>query len=147
MIPTFGPILLQFEGPGAELAFLAGRLAFGLVVAFMGLNHLLNVDDMAGYGQAKGLPAARFMVVASGVTLVLGGLGVATGVFPTLAAGAVAAFLVVATPTFHDFWAVPEDRKQAEMTDFLKNVTMLGAALVFLALSNTAWPYALGIGL
>ena len=56
------------------------------------------------------------------------------------------AFLVVSTPVFHDFWAAPEDQRQSEMTNFLKNVAMLGGALGFLALSNVAWPYALGVG-
>jgi uncharacterized membrane protein YphA (DoxX/SURF4 family) len=147
MIPGLTTIALQFDGPGAGVAFLLGRLLFGLVLAFMGLNHLLNVDDMTGYAQAKGLPAARLAVVASGVTLAVGGVGIAAGVYPTIAAGAVATFLVVATPTMHDFWAVPADQQQSEMTHFLKNAALLGGAFVFLALSNAAWPYGLGVGL
>jgi uncharacterized membrane protein YphA (DoxX/SURF4 family) len=86
-------------------------------------------------------------VLLSGGTLVFGGVGIAAGVFPTVAAGAVALFLAVSTPTMHDFWAVPAERQQSEMTNFLKNVTMLGAALAFLALSGTTWPYAVGVGL
>jgi uncharacterized membrane protein YphA (DoxX/SURF4 family) len=68
-------------------------------------------------------------------------------VYPAFAAGAIVIFLAVSTPTMHDFWAVPEEQQQSEMTNFLKNVTMLEAALVFLALSEPAWPYAVGIGL
>jgi hypothetical protein len=31
------------------------------------------------------------------------------------------------------------------MTDFLKNVALVGAALVLLAVSGGLWPFALGI--
>ena len=135
------------DGPGAEGLFLLGRALFGLVVAFMGLNHFVNVESMAGYAGAKGVPAPKLAVALSGGMLLFGGLGVAAGVFPTLAAGALVVFFLVATPTMHDFWAAPEDQQQTEMTQFLKNVVMLGASATFLALSGADWPYALGVGL
>jgi len=147
MISNISTTVLQLDAGSTGLAFLLARVLFGAVLAFMGLNHFLNVDQMAGYAEAKGIPAGRLSVVFSGGTLVFGGLGIALGVFPALAAGAVALFLLVSTPTMHDFWAVPEDQQQSEMTNFLKNVTMFGAALAFLALSGTVWPYAVGIGL
>ncbi|AKU07483.1 MULTISPECIES: DoxX family protein [Haloferax] len=140
-------VALQFAAPGADIAFLLARVLFGAVLAFMGLNHFLNLDHMTGYAEMKGLPAARLGVVVSGGMLVFGGLGIALGVLPALAAGAVAVFLVVGTPVFHDFWAVPEDQQESEMTSFLKNVVMLGGALVFLALSGTTWSYAVGLTL
>lgn len=136
-----------FTGAGAELVFLFARVAFGLVVAFMGLNHFLNTEAMAGYAGAKGLPAPKLAVMVSGGMLLFGGLGIAAGVFPALAAGALVVFFLVATPTMHDFWAVPEGDQQTEMTQFLKNVVMLAASLVFLALSGSQWPYALDAGL
>ncbi|MFB6091819.1 MAG: DoxX family protein [Haloquadratum sp.] len=147
MISDGSTTVLQLAAGSTGIAFLLGRVLFGAVLAFMGLNHFLDADGMTGYADAKGVPAPRFSVVFSGGMLLFGGLGIAVGAFPALAAGAVALFLVVATPTMHDFWAVPEDQQQSEMTNFLKNVALLGGALVFLALSGTAWPYAVGIGL
>jgi uncharacterized membrane protein YphA (DoxX/SURF4 family) len=134
------------EGPLAAEAFLAARVLFGAVLAFMGINHFMDAEAMTGYAASKGLPAPGFGVIASGVVLLGGGLGIAAGVFPVVAAGALAAFLAVATPVMHDFWAAPEDQQQAEMTNFLKNVALLGGALAFLALGGSAWPYAVGIG-
>ena len=79
---------------------------------------------------------------------VLGGLGVAAGAFPVLAAGALAVFLLVSAVTMHDFWSVDDpEEKQSEMTSFLKNVYGAGAALALLAVGGTAWPYAVGLGL
>ena len=137
------PLQLGGSGPLTDELFLLGRLLFGGVLAFNGLNHFLDAESMAGYAGAKGVPAPGLAVPATGGLLLFGGLGVAAGVLPTLAAGALVVFLVVTTPVMHDFWAAPEEQKQTEMINFLKNVAMTGAALVLLAISTTAWPYAL----
>jgi len=131
----------------AAVALLAGRVLFGGLLAFQGLNHFLNLDEMAGYAEFKGIPAPRAGVVVSGLVLVFGGLGVALGAFPTLAAAVLAGFFLVVTPAMHDFWAVPEDQQQDEMVQFIKNVELLGASLLFLALSTETWAYAVGVGL
>jgi uncharacterized membrane protein YphA (DoxX/SURF4 family) len=67
-------------------------------------------------------------------------------VFPLVGAAAVAAFLLVAAVTMHDFWAVPADQQQDEMTQFLKNVVMAGGALAFGAVAAGPWAFSLGIG-
>lgn len=132
----------------SELAFLVGRLVFGVLLGFMGLNHFMDLDGMAGYADAKGIPAPRTAVIASGLALVAGGGAIALGVFPLLGAVALAVFFLVVTPTMHDFWTVADsEQRQAEMTNFLKNATLFGVSLVFVALAGTAWPYALNVGL
>lgn len=136
-----------FASPGAAELFLLARVLFGGVLAFMGLNHFMNVEEMTGYAEFKGLPAPRFSVLASGVLLVAGGAGLVVGAFPVLAAGALAAFLLVSAVTMHDFWTIDDpEEQQSEMTDFLKNVLAAGAAVGFLALGGAAWPYAVGAG-
>ncbi|WP_458189482.1 DoxX family protein [Haladaptatus sp. NG-WS-4] len=133
-------------GIGA-VVFLVARVLFGGLLAFQGLNHFQNADAMSEYAQSKGVPAARASVLLSGGMLLFGGLGIVLGVFPAIAAGAIAVFLLVTTPLMHNFWAVPEDQQQAEMINFIKNVELLGASLVFLVLSSEPWAYALGVGL
>ena len=148
MLAEITTLPLQLDAPLAGELFLIGRILFGATLAFMGLNHFMDVDTMAGYAEFKGLPAPRFSVIASGLLLVLGGLGVVLGAFPVLAAGALAAFLLVSAVTMHDFWSIDDpEEKQNEMTSFLKNVYGAGAAVALLAVGGTAWPYALGLGL
>ena len=79
------------ESAAGAAIFLVARVLFGGLLAFMGVNHFTDTEAMAGYAEMKGLPAPTFSVVASGVVLVLGGLGVVLGVAPVLAAGALAA--------------------------------------------------------
>lgn len=128
------------------VALLAGRALLGGVLAFMGLNHFLQPDGMAGYAESKGVPFARAAVLFSGGQLAFGGVLLAVGAYPTLAAGALASFFVVVTPMMHDFWAVPDDQRQDEMIGFLKNVGLLGASLLVLAIANREWAYATGVG-
>jgi uncharacterized membrane protein YphA (DoxX/SURF4 family) len=135
------------ESAVGGVAFLLARALFGGVLAFMGLNHFRSVDELAGYAEHKGLPAPRFSVVASGAVLVLGGAGIVLGVVPVLAAGALAAFLLVSAVTMHDFWAAPDEQVQDELTQFLKNVSLAGGALALLAVGGQAWPYAVGVAL
>lgn len=132
-----------FDAPLAAELFLVGRLLFGSVLAFNGLNHFMDAEAMTEYAQSKGVPKPRGAVVVTGGMLLFGGVGTVVGLFPTVSVGALATFLLVATPIMHDFWAVPNTRQEQEMIHFMKNATMLGATLVLLALSASAWPYAL----
>lgn len=148
MIPTFEIVPLQtFDGSLTAEVFLLGRVLFGGILAFTGLNHFLDVENMSGYAAAKGVPAPAFAVLFTGGMLVFGGVGIALGALPALAAGALILFLLGTTPKMHDFWNAPEAQQQAEMTNFLKNTALLGAAGAFLALSAVEWPYAVGISL
>jgi uncharacterized membrane protein YphA (DoxX/SURF4 family) len=139
--------LQAFAGAGAGELFLIARVLFGGVLAFMGVNHFLNTDAMAGYAEAKGVPAARLSVTFTGGMLVVGGLSILTGAFVVVGAGALAVFLLVTTPLMHDFWTQEGEAAQNEMTSFLKNVVMLAGALGFLALASVPWPYAVSAGL
>ena len=148
MLAEITTLPLQLDGPFAGELFLLGRILFGATLAFMGLNHFMDLDTMAGYAEFKGLPVPRVSVIGSGLVLLAGGLGIVVGAFPVVAGGALAAFLLVSAVTMHDFWSVDDpEEKQNEMTSFLKNVYGAGAALALLAVGGTAWPYAVGLGL
>ncbi|AFK21601.1 DoxX family protein (plasmid) [Haloferax mediterranei ATCC 33500] len=136
-------VLSGLEG----IALLLARILFGGVLAFTGLNHFMQTEQMAGYAQHKGLPAPTLSVLGSGALLVLGGLSIITGVLPVVGALVLAGFLVVSALTMHDFWAVPEDQQQTEMTQFLKNIALAGGALAISVLGSTPWALSLGIRL
>ncbi|WP_226479359.1 DoxX family protein [Natrinema amylolyticum] len=138
---------MAFESGIGAILLLAGRLLFGGLLVYQGISHFIATDSMAGYAESKGVPAAKFGVVTSGVMLVLGGLGIALGIYPVIAAGIIAVFFLLVTPFMHDFWAVPEDQQQNERTHFMKNVQLLGVTLLVLVLAGETWGYALNIGL
>jgi uncharacterized membrane protein YphA (DoxX/SURF4 family) len=148
MIPQIDPGLLQLTGQaGSDELFLVARVLFGVILAFMGLNHFVQLDQMSQYASFKGLPAPKLSVVVSGLVLAGGGVGIVFGVAPVLAGLALAGFLVVAAVTMHDFWAVGEEDQQDEMIQFLKNLGLAGGALAFVILGFLEWPYAVNLGL
>jgi len=138
---------MAFEPAGAGELFLLGRLLFGGVLAFMGLNHFQNAGQMTPYAEAKGLPVPAASVYGSGGLLLVSGVLLILGAYPVIAAGALATFLVVSAVTMHDFWAVPDDQVQDEMTQFLKNIALAGGAVSLLAVAGTSWPYSVGLSL
>ncbi|MFC6906379.1 DoxX family protein [Halalkalicoccus tibetensis] len=146
LVPEAAAIVLQstaFDAPLAAELFLIGRVLFGGVLAFNGLNHFLDADGMTQYADSKGVPRPRGAVLFTGGMLLFGGLGTVLGVAPILSVGALATFLLVATPIMHDFWKVPQGQQERELVHFMKNTTLLGATLLLLALGSVAWPYAL----
>lgn len=124
-----------------------GRLLFGGLFLYNGYNHFVDYEGRVGYSEYKGIPAPELSVISSGVVLVLASIGIIAGVYPVISAGALAVFLIVATPLFHDFWNVSGEDRQNELNHFLKNVGLLGGALVLVAVGSETWAYALNIGL
>jgi len=108
-----------------------GRLLFASGLAALAIRNLTNLDGRIAYADAKGVPLADKLVPASSGLLLGGSIGVGLWKLPKLAAGSIAAFFVGVTPLMHDFWAVDEDSRGEELTSFLQNLTLLGAAIAF----------------
>ena len=110
---------------------LLGRLLFASGLAVLALRNLTNLGGRIDYAEYKGVPSPETLVPASSGLLLGGSLGIALWKLPKLSAASIATFFVGVTPVMHDFWAVDEDSRDEELTSFLQNVTLLGAAVVF----------------
>lgn len=126
-----------------DIAFLIGRIIVGLYYLMAAFNHFTQVQTMSGYAQSKGVPAPSLAVVGSGILLLIGGLSILTGYQPLIGVIALVIFLVPTSLMMHNFWAVDEEQRMTEMTQFMKNMALLGSALMFLAIP-TPWPFGLG---
>ena len=131
----------------SDVAFLLGRVLFALIVGYLALGNLLDLESSVGYAKSKGAPLASLTVPLGSLGLIAGALAVLVGAYPALGALAVIAFLVPITAIMHDFWTMEGHERQNEQIHFLKNIGLLGGALVFLALSTMSWPLAVGMGL
>jgi uncharacterized membrane protein YphA (DoxX/SURF4 family) len=114
-----------------EKTALLGRVLFGAGLVALAVRNLRNLDGRVAYADAKGVPEAETLVPAGSGLLLGGGLGISVWKAPKLSASAVAAFLIGVTPLMHDFWAVDEEERGGELTSFLQNITLLGAAVAF----------------
>jgi putative oxidoreductase len=117
-----------------DVIVLIGRILFAALFLGSAMAHLTKSAGMAEYAKAKGLPAARAAVLASGVLLLFGALSVLLGIWPDLGALALVVFLVPTAVVMHNFWTVTDPAaRQMEQSQFLKDIALAGAALMLFA--------------
>jgi putative oxidoreductase len=85
-----------------------GRFFFSAIFILSGFAHLTNAQAMIGYAKSAGLPLPALGVYASGVLLVVGGLCV----------------------LLDDFWNFTGMEAQVQRSQFLKNISLMGGALL-----------------
>ncbi|TWF39742.1 putative oxidoreductase [Chitinophaga polysaccharea] len=108
---------------------LLGRILFALIFVMSGLNHVMGAG--ADYAAAAGVPAARIMVPFAGLLALLGGFSILLGYKVKYGAWLIVIFLVPVSIALHNFWSVTDPmQKQMQMAMFMKNVAILGGALL-----------------
>src|SRR6202040_1160006 len=106
-----------------------GRFFFALIFLMAGANHFNK--QTIGYAASQSVPLASIAVPLSGVMAIAGGLSILLGYRAKLGAWLIVLFLVPVTLMMHKFWAVQDPMMaQIQMILFMKNVSMLGAALL-----------------
>ena len=106
-----------------------GRFFFALIFLLAGANHFNK--QTIGYAASQGVPLASIAVPLSGVLAILGGLSILLGYRAKLGAWLIVLFLVPVTLMMHKFWTVSDPMMaQIQMVMFMKNVSMLGGALL-----------------
>lgn len=118
-----------------EIILLIGRILFALIFLNSGIGHLKQRGAMTGYAQSKKVPAAGLAVVASGVVILLGALGIILGFYPDLAALLLVLFLVPTAFLMHNFWTITDPMaKMSETVAFFKDLSLAGAALIIMVM-------------
>ena len=126
-----------------KVSVLVGRVLYSLIFVVASLGHFSR--GTINFAAAHGVPLATVAVPLSGILALLGGLSVALGYKAKWGAVLLGLFLLPVTVMFHNFWAM-QDPATAQMHQamFLKNISMLGGALLILnfgsgPLSLDAW--------
>jgi len=118
-----------------DVIALIGRILFAAIFLGSSIAHFTQSESMGAYAEAKGVPSGKLMTLASGVLIAVGGLMVLLGVWADLGALLLVLFLLPTAFLMHAFWKETDPVvKQGEMTNFMKNVSISGGALLFFAL-------------
>jgi putative oxidoreductase len=110
-------------------AVLAGRQLFSLIFIIASAEHFspAAIESAARHG----VPWPDLLVPISGVIALVGGLSVLLGFQTRFGAVLLVTFLVPVTLMMHNFWASTDPLTHyLERAMFLKNLTMIGGALV-----------------
>jgi len=106
-----------------------GRFFFALIFLMAGANHFNK--QTIGYAASQGVLLAAIAVPLSGVLAIAGGLSILLGYRAKLGAWLIVLFLVPVSLMMHKFWTVTDPiMAQIQMVLFMKNVAMLGGALL-----------------
>ncbi|MFZ3083973.1 DoxX family protein [Rhodoferax ferrireducens] len=118
---------------------LIGRLLFALLFLPAGISKIAGFAGTVGYIGSKGLPMPALGAVIAIIVEVGGSLALISGFGTRFAALALAAFTLVATFFFHNFWGVPVDQAMMQQLMFYKNIAVVGGLLLLAAHGAGAW--------
>lgn len=128
---------------------LSRRLARPLLASIFissGASMIKDHSYVTETARGAGLSEPELIAKAHVYGNIVGGLALATGRLPRLAALGLAANLVPTTIVGHAFWSAPEDQKMVQQINFMKNLSLLGGLL--LAAADTGGresiPHAVG---
>lgn len=108
---------------------LLGRILFAAIFLVAAPRHFTR--EGAAHAAELGVPLARLAVPLSGVLAFAGGLGVLLGYQTRISAWLLVAFLAPVTVMMHAFWRLDDPvAVHTQQAMFMKNVAMLGAALL-----------------
>ena len=127
---------LSLEGAGPIV--LLGRFLFVLIFVMAAPNHFSS--QTIAYAASQGVPLASIAVPLSGVIALAGGLSILLGYRAKFGAWLLVLFLAAVTPMLHNFWAVTDPMMhQMQLIMFMKNVSMLGGALLITQFGAGPW--------
>jgi putative oxidoreductase len=117
---------------------LLGRVLFGLIFVMAGANNFGS--QTIAFAASQGVPFASIAVPLSGVIALAGGLSILLGYRAKIGAWLLVLFLACVTPMMHKFWAVTDPMmQQMQMIMFMKNLSMLGGALLISQFGAGPW--------
>ena len=84
------------------------------------------------HAASAGVPLAHVAVPLAGILALVGGLSIALGYHARLGGIALLLFLVPVTLFMHKFWGIADPQAaQMQQANFVKNVALMGTALLF----------------
>ncbi|APX97469.1 DoxX family protein [Natronorubrum daqingense] len=109
-----------------------GRALYSGILAYMAIDGFQNNEKRVEVAREKGVPAPDVLVPFVTGMLFVANVGILLWKFPRASAGALIVFFLGTTPGIHDFWTMDGEERQANKINFLKNVALLGGALLLL---------------
>jgi putative oxidoreductase len=112
-----------------RILFPVARLLFAMIFILAAPRHF--TQEGIQHARDLGVPLAQVLVPISGVMALAGGLSIVLGWKARWGAWILIAFLIPVTLSMHAFWRHPDPAVfHTQEAMFLKNVSMLGAALL-----------------
>lgn len=117
-----------------DMAALIGRVLLVFMFVYSGFNKISGFEGTEAAIAGKNVPLPAIATAIAIVIECIGGAMIAFGWKARWAAIAVAAFTLVATILFHNFWAMTDPAAiKTNQLMFLKNIAVIGGLLLVFA--------------
>lgn len=108
---------------------LIGRILLAALFLHSGFGKIGGFQGLIGTVASKGFPMPEFFAAVTIALELVAGLMLVVGWKVRWAALALAAFTLLLSFLFHNFWAMPEAQVAMQRIQFLKNMGMIGGLL------------------
>ena len=122
-----------------NLSSLVGRLLLASVFLPAGIAKLTGFAGTVGYISSVGLPFPTLAAAVAAIVEIVGSLALLAGFGTRIAAVVLAAFTLVASFFFHNYWGAPADQAFMQQLLFFKNIAVVGGLLAIAANGAGAW--------
>ena len=106
-----------------------GRILLSLLFITSGIRKISGFDGTVGYIASKGIPLPQVAAAGTIFVEVVVGIALLIGFKARLSALIIAAFTIVASVIFHNYWAVPAEQVMMQQINFYKNLSIVGGLL------------------
>jgi len=110
-----------------------GRALYGGVLGYMAVDGFRNNEKRVEAARESGVPYPELAVPLATGMLLVANLGILFWKYPRVSAGAVVLFFLSTTPVIHNYWTMEGKERHNNRINFLKNLALLGGAIVLLA--------------
>ncbi len=115
------------------LPLVIARILLALMFVMGGISKFTDIGGTAGYIGSVGLPLPQLLALGAAALELGAGVLLIVGWQARWAALALAAFTVLASVLFHNFWAMPADKAFMQQLMFMKNLSVTGGLLFVFA--------------
>ncbi len=109
---------------------LVGRILLGGIFVVSGYGKLMGLAAFAASLESRGVPFASALAPVGACVEFFGGLAIVLGLEVRSAALLMIAFVIVATLISHRFWELQDAARRAQVTQFSKNVAIIGGFML-----------------
>jgi putative oxidoreductase len=117
----------------ADLLYIFGRFLLGGLFVVGGIEHFFILPLLTGIMAARGVPAARAMLIVGSIWQIIFGVCLILGIWLAPSAFALVIFTLAASVMFLNFWNKQEPEKSSLRNAFLCNIAIIGALLMVAA--------------
>ena len=136
--------MIRFPIPsrGQDAALFVARLCLASLFLFSGAEKLTSMAGAIQWASSIGAPVAQLSMPLAALFEVATGLMLVTGWRAREAAAALALWIIVLGPSFHQFWNVPPELWQESVDNFFHHLVMFGGMVYLAVFGPGAWRLA-----